>query len=144
MYKAPRNGQAYLINAEEVHTYIIKFTSGNPVSEANMVQNYQKNDGRLDFIELKNNYEGVGVHAIEIVKADKILQDLLYSGEKKPHMWWNEFEIQLTDAFNTYDWHEKHSIHSENQKNCMLNRKSMRTFYKPPSHLSTLNLTEPL
>ena len=52
-----------------------------------MVQNSQKNDGRLDFIALKNHYEGVGVHAIDIVKSDKIVQYLFYSGEKKPHMW---------------------------------------------------------
>ena len=38
-------------------------------------------------------------------------------------MWWVEFEIQLTDAFNTYDLHEKCSVHSENQKLRMLNRK---------------------
>ena len=81
-----------------------------------MLKNAQKNNGRLDFIALKNHYEGVGVHAVEIVKADKILQDLLYSGEKKPHMWWKEFERQLTDAFNTYDRHEKRSVHSDNQK----------------------------
>ena len=68
-----------------------------------MVQNFQENDGRLYFITLKNNFEGVGEHAVEIVKADKILQYLFYSGEKNPHMWWNEFERQLSGKFNTYD-----------------------------------------
>ena len=91
--------------------------------EANMIQNAHKNNGRLDFIALKNHYEGVGVHAIDIVKADNIIQDLLYSGEKNPHMWRDEFERQLTDAFNTYDRHEKCSVHSDNQKLRMLNRK---------------------
>ena len=33
-------------------------------------------------------------------KADKILHELNYTGEKKPHMWWNEFEKQLTSAFH--------------------------------------------
>ena len=81
----------YLIDAAEVHTYIVKFTSGNAVAEAKMVQNAQNNDGSLDFIALKNHYEVVGVHAIYIVKADKIIQYLLYSGEKKPRIWWGEF-----------------------------------------------------
>ena len=71
--KAPLTGQVYLTNAAEVHTYIIKFTSGNTVAEAKMVQNAQKNDGILDSIALKNHYEGVGVHAIYIVKSDKII-----------------------------------------------------------------------
>ena len=38
-------------------------------------------------------------------------------------MWWNELEKQLTDAFNTYYWHERRSVHSDNQKLRMLNRK---------------------
>ena len=50
--KAPLTGQAYLTDAAEVHTYIIKFTSENPVAESKMVQNSQKNDGRPDFIAL--------------------------------------------------------------------------------------------
>ena len=74
--KAPLTGQAYLTDTAEVHNYTIKFTSGNLVAEANMVQNH----GRLDFIALKKSYEGFRVHAVDIVKADKIIQDLFYSG----------------------------------------------------------------
>ena len=88
VYKSPITGKEYLTDAEEVHTYIIKFTSGNTVEEAKLVQNAQKNDRRSDFIALKNHYEGVGVHTVGIVKADKILQYLFYSGEKNLHMWW--------------------------------------------------------
>ena len=123
MDKAPLTVQAYLTDAAEVRTYIIKFTLSNPVAEAKIVQISQKNDGRLDIIALRNHYEGVGVHAIDIVKSDKIIQDLSYSGEKNPHMWWGEFERYLTDAFNTYDWHKKCSVHSDNQKLRILNRK---------------------
>ena len=70
----------------------------------------------MDFIALKNHFEGLGIHAIDIVKADNIIQYLFYSGEKKPHIWRDEFERQLMDAFNTYDWREKRSVHSDNQK----------------------------
>ena len=124
--------------AEEVHTYIIKFTSGNPVAESKMVHNVQKNDLRLDFIVLKNHYDGAGVHAIDIVKAYNIIQDLFYLGEKKLHMWWDEFETQLTDAFNTYDWHEKRSVHSDNQKLRMLKIKINADFLQ--STKSSINL----
>ena len=53
--------------AAEVHTYIIKLTSGNPVSEAKMIHNAHKNDGILDFIALKNHYEGVGMDAYSFI-----------------------------------------------------------------------------
>ena len=112
--KAPLTGQVYLTDAAVVHTYIINFTLDNPVKEAKKVHNAQKNYRRLDFIALKNHYEGVGVHALDIVKADNIIQYLFYSGEKKPQMWWDEFKRQLTDAFNTNDRHKKRSVHLDN------------------------------
>ena len=59
--KAPLTGKVYLIDDAEVHTYIIKFTSENPVAEAKIIHNAQNNDGRLNFIALRNHYEGFGV-----------------------------------------------------------------------------------
>ena len=138
--KAPLTGQTYFTDAVELHTYIINFTSGNPVAESKMVQNAQKNYWRLDFIALKNHYEGVGVHAIDIFKSDKIIQDLFYSGDKNPHMWWDEFEIQLTDAFNTYDRLEKRSVHSDNQKLRMLNIKINAGFLQATKSYINLEL----
>ena len=87
--KAPLLGQSYQTDSAEVHTYIVKFTSGNPVEEEKLIPHANMNNGRLDFMALRNHYEGIGVHAINIVQADKILQDLFYGGEKKPHMWWD-------------------------------------------------------
>ena len=31
--------------------------------------------------------------------AEKDIADLFYVGEKIPHMWWDEFETRLTNAF---------------------------------------------
>ena len=136
--KAPLTGQAYLTDAVEVHNYIIKFILGNPVAEAKIVQNSHKNYVRLDFIALQNHYEGVGVHAVDIFKSDKIILDLFYSGEKNPHILWDKFERQLTDTFNTYDRHEKRSVHSYNQKLRMLNRKINADFIQATK--SSINL----
>ena len=86
---APLTGQAYQTDADEVHTYIVKFKSGNLVAEDKLVPDAQQNNGRLYFVALKNHYKGVGVHAINIVQADKALRDIFYSGDKKPHMWWD-------------------------------------------------------
>ena len=47
-------------------------------------------------MSLKDHYEGIGMNAINIVAADKIMANLHYSGEKRPHMWWSEFEKQLS------------------------------------------------
>ena len=53
-------------------------------------------------------------------------------------MWWDEFERQLTDTFNTYDRNEKRSVHSDNQKLCMLNRKINADFLQATK--SSINL----
>ena len=108
------------------------------MAEAKIVHNAQKNYGRLDLIALKNHYKGLFVHAIDIVKDYNNIQDLFYSGDKKPHMWCNEFERQLTDALNTYDRHEKRSVHSDNQKLRMLNRKINADFLQ--ANKSSINL----
>ena len=68
-----------------------------------MVAHAAENNGSLDFMALKDHYVGVGVHALNAVQADKVLNILFYSGENKPQMRWDEFEGQLTNTFNTYD-----------------------------------------
>ena len=95
-----------------------------------MFPHAKQNNGRLNFISMKNHYKGVGFHAINIFQADKILQDIFYSGEKKPHMWWDEFERKFTDAFNTYGCHERRNVHLENQKLRILNRKINADFLR--------------
>ena len=73
VYRAPLTGQALKNDSAEAHIYIVKFTLGNPAAEAKLVPHAQQNNGRLDFIALKNHYEGFGVHAINISQADKVL-----------------------------------------------------------------------
>ena len=121
--RAHITGQAYQANVADVHTYIVKFTSGNPVAEAKLVPHTQQNNVRLGFIVLKNHYTVVGVYAINIVQGDKVLRYLFYVGEKNPHMWWDEFERHFTDAFNICDLHKRRNVHSENQKLRILNIK---------------------
>ena len=70
----------------------------------------------MDFIALKDHYEDIGVNAIDILRADKTLDSLFYAGEKKPHMWWEEFERQLTSAFTIYDKKEGRKVHSNEMK----------------------------
>ena len=62
------------------------------------------------------HYKGVGIHSNDILRADRILESLSYLGEKKPHMWWDEFEIQMNFAFNAYNKKEGRNVHSEEMK----------------------------
>ena len=80
--RAPLTGQAYQADAVEVYIYIVKFTPGKSLAEINLVPHAEHNNGRLDFIALKNHYKEVGVHAISIVHTEKVIQDKFYVGEK--------------------------------------------------------------
>ena len=125
---APLTGPSFIVDASEVHTYIVSFTAGNSTAEAKMKHHAHKNNGRLDFTALSEHYEGVGVNSIDILRADSILEKLFYQGEKKPHMWWEQFEIDLDFAFNAYSRAEGHDIHSENMKLRILTKKVTADF----------------
>ena len=117
--KASLFGQAFTTDAAEVHTYIVRFTSGNKVAEAKMFSHSAENSGCLDFMALKYHYKGAGVHAVNVLQDDKLLNNLFYSGDKKTHIWWEESERQVTNEFNTYDRLEKRSIHSNDIRLCI-------------------------
>ena len=101
--QAPLNGEAFKTDASEVHTYLTKFITGNSTAEAKIQANLAQKNGRLDYFALRDHYEGIGINAVDILKADHTLESLFYSGEKKPHMWWDKFESELTSVFTTYD-----------------------------------------
>ena len=96
-------GEAFIIDSSEVHTLIIKYIADNNAVEAKVQPHVAMSNDRLAWKALVDHYEGVGVHSINILKADDVFDSLYYIGEKKSHMWWNEFERQLTEAFVVYD-----------------------------------------
>ena len=73
VYKATLFGQVFPTDAAEIHTYSVRFTSGNTVAEAKMVAHAAENNGCLDFMALKDHYKVVGVHTVNTVQADKLL-----------------------------------------------------------------------
>ena len=89
---APLTGEAYVIDSLHVHTSITNLVSGNETAEAKIKYFAAQTDGRIDYQALVDHYEGVGVHAINITKAEATLKGLFYSGEKRPLMWWEEFK----------------------------------------------------
>jgi uncharacterized membrane protein YgcG len=125
---APLAGEAFTIDAAEVHTYVVKFTAGNETAEAKIQAFNGENNGRVDVRALVDHYEGVGMHAIDIIKAEKTLKDLFYAGEKKPHMWWEEFEKQLSMAFTIIERREQRMVYSDQQKLRILSGKITADF----------------
>jgi hypothetical protein len=138
---APLQGEAFTRDAAEVHTYIVSFIAGNTTAESKVMSHAEERNGRLDYLSLKEHYEGVGVNAVDALGADKALENLFYSGEKKPHMWWEEFERQLTRAFNVYDRRANRQVFPEEMKLRMLCRKVTADFLQHTRSAINLELT---
>ena len=51
----------------EVHTCIVTFISENDTTESKIQSHTQQSNRRLDYITLKNQYEGVGVNVVDIL-----------------------------------------------------------------------------
>ena len=92
-------GDAYERDVREVHTYIMRFISGNPVAEAKVLSHPHQGNGRMDYLALREHYAGTGFHSVEIKQAERTIQHLYYAGEKKPLMDWSKFEKELNLAF---------------------------------------------
>ena len=81
--QAPLNGEAFKTDASEVHTYLTKFITGNSTAETKIQANLVQKNGHLDYFALRDHYKGIGINAVNILKADHTLESLFYSGEKK-------------------------------------------------------------
>ena len=128
---APANqGEAFGIDAAEVHTLIVKFITGNDTTEMKVKAHESKRDSRTDWFALKEHYEGVGIHAFDIHEAESIIQDLYNSGEKYPHMYWERFEQRLTYAFTTCEKVEG-SVYTQNMKIRKILQKIKADFLAP-------------
>jgi hypothetical protein len=69
VHMAPLEGEMYAIDSADVHTYVVNFVAGNETAETKVQSYRDQNDGRQDYIALKQHYEGVGLHALDIAKA---------------------------------------------------------------------------
>ena len=126
--RAPLIGDVFKSDASVAHTYIVKFISGNPTAEAKLLPHKSERNGRLDFKALIEHYEGVGIHAKNVTEADKTIDSLFYNGERKPHMWWEEFEKRLSTAFVIFDKKENRQVYSDEMRLRILCRKVTADF----------------
>ena len=103
-------------DSDQVHVYLINFTAQNDEAESILKITERERNGRKGWLALKMHYEGQGIYATDITKAESTLSNMYYQGEKKPHMWWLEFERRLNLAFATYVKYEGRQVHSDQHK----------------------------
>ena len=113
---APLSGADYLTDRRAVHIKLVALISTNPEAEALIKLNEKEADGQKDWKELKLHYEGQGMFALEIKEARKTLDNLVYTGERQPQMYWTKFEQQLMTAFTTYVKVKGRIVHSDMMK----------------------------
>ena len=125
---SPHSGEAFKTDCSEVHTYIVKFIKGNATAESVIISHGKVNDGRADMDALISHYEGTGINATIVSEAEKDIESLHYTGEKRPYMWWDRFELRITKAFATIDKVEGRVVYSDGQKLRLLQKKVSADF----------------
>ena len=99
---AALEGPSYEIDSTKVHAFIQTRIVGNDEAEATIKPHERSHDGRKDWKALKEHYEGSGVFAKDIIQAENDLTSMIYTGEKKPTMYWTLFETRLNRTFHVF------------------------------------------
>ena len=126
--QAPLTGTAFIMDRLKVHTLIVRFILEHTVAEQKILPIKDQADGRVDFMALKDYYEGVGANSKLLHAAEKDIQELFYLGEKYPSMWWDEFETRFTNALATIDKDAGRAVYTNDAKLRMLNNKIRADF----------------
>lgn len=103
---APLEGDAFNIDKVEVATLIKSFLVGNTEAETKVQTLSDQNNGRAIYTVLQENYAGRGIFAIDMADAESNLDSLYYNGEKRPYMWWTQFERKLKWSYAVIDRRE--------------------------------------
>ena len=112
---APLSGPDYLTDKRSVHTKLVAKIS-NVEAEALIKLNEKAADGWKNWKDLKLQYKGQGMFDLDIKEAKKTVDNLVYTGERPPQMYWTKFEQQLNTTFATYVKVEKRIVHSDIMK----------------------------
>ena len=100
----------------------------NSVEKQKILTYKDSSDRRVDFMALQEYYKGVGANYKSILTSERDLQDLFYSGEKPPHMWWDRFEVRITNMFTIIDKDAGRKVHTDEIKIRLLNLKAKANF----------------
>ena len=113
---APLHGEAYTMDNSRVATIIRGLIVGNETAETKVQSNADQQNGRAIVLSLNELYAGSGLYAIDLVRAEKIVRDSFYAGEKRPHMWWDRYESDLVWAYATIDLDAGRQVYNDDHK----------------------------
>ena len=139
---APLIGDVYQIDNFGVRTYVMKYIAGNENSEVTIQSIQDTRNGRKAVNMLSDLYEAVGVNGVDISRADNNIRNLYYTGEKKPHIRWAEFEKQLNWAFGAHDKREKREVYSNEHRLCILLNKVKADFLEQTKSSINVDLSK--
>ena len=74
-------GEAFTINAAEIHKFIVNLISQNEESESVIKVHEDEIYRRKYWKALKSHYEGIGVYLNDITKVNLDLRTITYTGE---------------------------------------------------------------
>ena len=78
---APLAGEAFTMDAAEVHTLIVNFLAENQLTESKIQAHAQMANGWMDFNAIKDHHQGVGLFANDIQEANETIDKLYNLGE---------------------------------------------------------------
>ena len=128
---APLLGEAYTMDNARVATLIRGLIVGNETAETKVQSNPDQQNGRAIVFSLNELYAGSGLYAIDLIKAEKIVRDSFYGGEKRPHMWWDKYESELIWAYATIDMDAGRAVYNDDHKIRRLLRSVRANFLEP-------------
>ena len=87
--KAALTGIFFSSDASNVYSYLVLLIYEKSATEQKIIPYKSRYGGRVNFIALKEYYEGVGANDKSTLTDERDIQDLFYSRKKPPHMWWD-------------------------------------------------------
>ena len=92
---APLVGVDYDQDSQYVLILLLTYLTDYPEAET-IVRTVTQTNGRVGFEALVFKFEESGAMTVDLIAAEKAVRDLLYMGEKKPTMYWENSKRTLS------------------------------------------------
>mmetsp|Transcript_20481 Transcript_20481/g.48185 ORF Transcript_20481/g.48185 Transcript_20481/m.48185 type:complete len:338 (+) Transcript_20481:1-1014(+) len=113
---APLEQKSFDSNSLQVFTSLIQCISKNSDAMSIIKALGKQTCGQASWLALQTHYQGSGAYKTNMINAERVLDTLIYTGERKPQMWWLEFARQLNSAFATIEGHDGGRVFTEDFK----------------------------
>mmetsp|Transcript_20471 Transcript_20471/g.48149 ORF Transcript_20471/g.48149 Transcript_20471/m.48149 type:complete len:421 (+) Transcript_20471:519-1781(+) len=113
---APLEGKSFDSDSLQVFTSLIQCISKNTNAMSIVKALGKQTCSHASWLALQTHYRGSGVYRTKVTNAERVLGTLIYTGERKPQIWWLEFVRQLNSAFATIEASKGKQVFSEGTK----------------------------